>query len=318
MKVGAFTSSIKVGGQSLEELDVKVDGSTATCYIEAKETQNFAICWSEDSHVPHGDTEGRVFLDGAGKSLLTARLYERKRSSTRDSVNAGPGQARLLSFGTITTTEDEDISIASTSTSELGTITIKLFRGIRGQPKAPSKEHRDFTGSVAGTVHNEVQAKKSKASFVTTLGELVSRNTVNVKFDSTDLPNSPFVTFKFIYRSHSVLQALGFIPPDSPVQRPQALPSAAAGPSRPRAAQRPSQIIDIPSSDDDNDKDLDTQEVEEAKEQLRLAQQKAAQDRSQGKRDSTAADLDDVKPDIKPKIRKSQLEDQGVIDLTGD
>lgn len=35
-------------------------------------------------------------------------------------------------------------------------------------------------------------------------------------------------------------------------------------------------------------------------------------------RDSTAADLDDVKPDIKPKIRKSQLEDQGVIDLTGD
>ncbi|KAL7415825.1 hypothetical protein BDY24DRAFT_380250 [Mrakia frigida] len=271
MRFEAFTATILSNGVPLEEYKMEVEGRQAKCYVVSEAGKTFSVKLEEElsSPVAPRSSCGYLFLDD--KSVGGMILDRGNPSATLKGRLASYTTEQPFAFAEIQTSDrDEDHALDSSVGAGFGTIVLKICRGQRGseivQPTFASN-------SLANdSLLHELAVKKLKVTQRATLGAPVATPRQNfAQFNLLDPVSSPFITFTFVYRSKTMLQALGVIE-YKPVD---ASPPPAAGPSSGARAKRPAQeFIDISSDTDDEDPDVVKAAKELAEAKKRAKQRK--------------------------------------------
>ncbi|KAJ7289090.1 hypothetical protein C8J57DRAFT_1706014 [Mycena rebaudengoi] len=135
LTLGKFSAWISTGGIALPEYGVKysADGKEATCWIPSEENELFSIRWKE-SDVSLMDEYGQlqvvgyVAVDGTScGGHFMSRSNGGVRAASKDSVNTSATTKRLLLFGKLQLTDDDQY-LDRYATEEFGTIKLSLWK----------------------------------------------------------------------------------------------------------------------------------------------------------------------------------------------
>ncbi|GAA5900255.1 uncharacterized protein JCM6883_002787 [Sporobolomyces salmoneus] len=229
---------VEVDGEPVKVYGAEVTENKAVGYIEAKEGQQFKVCYLDNRTMhsrPKDDYAMQLRIDGtytAGQftrsdhSSFSKGAYSKARMKTLPGRQVSERAMQPFFFSKLLTTDSEDLACSDENlVKNLGALQLRYRRVTKIQTSS-AVFHKP---GKAILIHE--QAKKAQLSHQANFGEAVpieplSRTTCDF-FDSSE---SPFFSIEFRYRSRQLLQLDDCIP-HSPAPSPE--PSRSPSPSPP-------------------------------------------------------------------------------------
>ncbi|KAI0093438.1 hypothetical protein BDY19DRAFT_1053876 [Irpex rosettiformis] len=243
MKIEHIECQIICDDEALAEYQEKSDSEdqkAKNCYIVSDVGKRFML--QLRSHPHKSDIACHLSIDGQQVSNL---CLEDDRAHDFRGIRTGESQLRPFIFSPIITTDDDRLRESISTSQDLGTICMKMYRLT---DKRPSLTSYDSTLNAQDKLEDRPiheRAKKAGGHRVT-LGQPETKQWggfVNVNY--VDPMNSPYYTFTWRYRSKAMLQAQGIVPQDHPVasssKRPASSTSSDNSSKRPRTERSASQ-----------------------------------------------------------------------------
>ncbi|KAL7409425.1 hypothetical protein BDY24DRAFT_403391 [Mrakia frigida] len=199
-------------------------------------------------------------------------MKKQERATKMIGRRFSPSEVRPFQFRAITTTERDDLPIGAQQAApdNFGSISIKIYRGTVGlHGMYHSKDRAD-----PATVFDELSVKKKQTTEVASVASIpIPTVAASVRnFHYLDNPQGPpFFEFKFLYKSRSLLLALGVIKPPAKAE-PSSTPLINKAKLESSSSKKKVEIIEILSSDEEEE----SQSVKEAKAAVVKAKKDAA------------------------------------------
>ncbi|GAA5993324.1 hypothetical protein JCM5350_001565 [Sporobolomyces pararoseus] len=236
-----FYSWIEVDGEPLEVYGATAAENKSIGYVEAKEGQQFVVCFSDQRKAPPAtDFTTHVNIDGTkarGKNWPRDHSRYSQASGHQHRYTQFTGRRtsetteQPFLFSKLQTTDLDELACTNEQVvKNLGTIQLRYFRIKILKPSTRSFKPKHTEPEPK--IHE--RAKKAQLSHQATYGESVQiPKSKRSMFDYIDPESSPLFQFEFRYRSRQLLQLEGYIP-NSPTPSPE--PEQSQSPEPPVAA----------------------------------------------------------------------------------
>ncbi|KAH9933757.1 uncharacterized protein B0H18DRAFT_981894 [Fomitopsis serialis] len=221
---------ITCDGKALDEYNVEAEDNVIECYVASESGQTFEIKCSNHSS---------AFL--VMRTAVDGRPFPRPKSTNAGDTNVtlrcehGVDKSERLMFERLCITDDDAAAKVLSHGDHLGLIEVCVARAIRKEDR-PWKAS-SITARNIGPIHET--AKKGGmhcVSFGDTQPYPIRKTIVDVTY--IDKWTAPYITFKFRYRPHAILQAQGIV---EAIQPPRSGPSGSSSRARDTPSPAPPQ-----------------------------------------------------------------------------
>ncbi|GAA5892759.1 uncharacterized protein JCM6883_007463 [Sporobolomyces salmoneus] len=216
---------VEVNGEPLKVYGAEVVGNKAIGYIEAKENQQFKVCYLDIR-----SWRSRPDYAYSVRLRLDAN-FSKSRLNTISGRKVSDNFERPFLFSKLATTDSEDLACNDEQViKNLGTLQLDCRRATNLRQSTKKSVYKPREASL---IHEK--AKKAQLSHQASFAAAVPmQRYTKWACDYIDSRDSPFFSIAFRYRSRQLLQLEGHIPPSpapSPEPSPSASPSVSVSPA---------------------------------------------------------------------------------------